>query len=238
MKKTLIALAALMTACATTPKIDFTEAKLDHTSGELIEVKLSYPVAVSENTAAADSINAAVTACITSIDTPTIESIITVAKESERDSIPYGNYAEWHGFQNGPLTSLYIENYIFTGGAHGNTMVNTLTFDNKTGQRVNIKESIKDTITFRQLFIDSYLKAYNYDINTSAAEIGYFVDLKDLPIPNFLILSDKGITGYYQQYEIACYAVGITSATVPYDSLTKSIVALDTKDLKPIEITK
>lgn len=236
MKKTILALAILMTACST-PVVTFTEAKLDYKAGENIDVKLSYPVAISENTAAADSINTAIIAGITSIDTPTIESIIEAAKESERDSIPYGNYSEWSGYKNNAFTSIYIENYVFTGGAHGNTIASTLTFDNKTGYRVDIKAHIKDTVAFRNLFIESYIAEYGYEINTSAAEIGYFIDLKDLSIPNFLMLTDKGIAGYYQQYEIACYAVGITSATVPYDKLT-DIIKIETKDMQPIEITK
>lgn len=237
MKQTiLLALVTLMTACGT-PKINFTEETLNYIVPENIEVKLTYPVASSENSAVADSINSAIIACLTSVDTPTIESIIALAKESERDSIPYGNYSEWEGYQNKNLTSLYISNYLFTGGAHGNTTAYTLTFDNKMGVEIDIKSHIKDTLAFRKLFIDSYLAAYEYDINTSAAEIGYFVDLKDLPMPNYMMLTDEGVVGYYQQYEIACYAVGITSATVPYDKLT-NILDMDTKEIKPIETTK
>lgn len=225
----------MLSACAS-PVITFQTANVDYGS-DRSEVKIEYPVALSQNKTAADSINKAITACYFTDETPSFDAIIAQAKQYLQDSIGYANYGNWNGFSNSRLISLYIEHYTFTGGAHGSTLISALTFDTKTGKEIDIRQHITDTLAFRKLLVDEYVLQNNLNINTTAGEIGYFTELSELPIPATIELTDKGVKIYYQQYEIACYAVGITTATIPYDRL-KGILSLDTVELKPIEINK
>ena len=48
----------------------------------------------------------------------------------------------------------------------------------------------------------------------------YESDLDKLPLPeNSPALTKKGVVFQYQLYEIACFAAGLPSVTIPYDKL-------------------
>lgn len=231
-QKLIIALSILMTSCAS-PVISFSVKNVDYVDGRS-EVKLEYPVAVSKNTQAAELINKSISECLLSVDAPTFDSIILQAKQYAKDSIGYANVSKWSGFSNQELISLYIEHYTYMGGAHGGTTIYTPTYDTKTGAEISIRENITDTVAFQKLLIEQYAVQNKLNLDTAAEEIGYFVSLRELPIPATMSLTAEGIKIYYQQYEIACYAVGITTATIPY-SMLSGIFKLNTTALKAIE---
>ena len=115
-------------------------------------------------------------------------------------------------YNNYDFVSLYIDDYIFTGGAHGNT--------NRTSQTWNINKRsmvmLKDFYIKEQNYVPYIIKEINNQIkqNIDNGNNYYFDDYCCLTsayfrVENFYINNSGKITIYYQQYDIAPYSSGI-----------------------------
>lgn len=120
-----------------------------------------------------------------------------------------------------PYVSLYSDEYIFSGGAHGITT--------RTSQNWNIRAG--NQITLNELFDYNcdYVLYILKDINNQIEEqisngSNYYFDnycslvLNNIDLNNFY-LNNKYITIYFHQYDIAPYSSGIPTfkiASLPY----------------------
>lgn len=120
-----------------------------------------------------------------------------------------------------PYVSLYSDEYIFTGGAHGITT--------RTSQSWNIQTA--NQITLNELFDCNcdYVLYILKDINTQIEEqiangSNYYFDnycslvLNSIDLNNFY-LNNKYMTIYFQQYDIAPYSSGLPTfeiTSLPY----------------------
>ena len=113
--------------------------------------------------------------------------------------------------------STYHDQYQYTGGAHGNTLRFSDTWNLKTGVRLPLSGYFKPGTNYRKLFIDQIL--LQADENHS----DYFEDYRALIVryfnPNNYFLSPEGFNIYYQQYEIAPYSTGIVVFTIPFEAV-------------------
>lgn len=230
------AIALVLIGCDKSVKTTLTSGTFADSCGTSM-LWFCYPVAQSSSQTVADSINSAVFKVLDADQMPPFEAYKVEAAEYNRDSITYYQGSSWFGCQSGEVISLMVVHEMYTGGAHGGVLLYPLNFDARSGKRIDIKSVIADTAAFRRSFIESYVRENELDINTSADETGYFVELNDLPIPNILSFTEAGIQGWYGQYEIACYAVGITSATVRYEDLHGNLM-IDVGEVKEIEVAK
>ncbi|MCI8565040.1 MAG: DUF3298 and DUF4163 domain-containing protein [Lachnospiraceae bacterium] len=124
----------------------------------------------------------------------------------------------------GCVTSLFLEQYSYTGGAHGNTVRTSDTWDFKTGARFSLSdfpETLSPDIRFQDagllnLSWRSHLfQAIEGQIQNRLSETpGSFFDeypalLRQTFRPDSFYLVPAGIVFYYQPYDIAPYAAGI-----------------------------
>jgi hypothetical protein len=107
--------------------------------------------------------------------------------------------------------SLYADNYQFTGGAHGNTIRASDTWDLKSARRMPLTSFFAAPIT-----LPAYvLQSVNGQIAAQIAEgTGmYFDDYEKNVAQSFnqrsFYLNGAGVVVYFQQYQIAPYASGI-----------------------------
>ena len=123
-----------------------------------------------------------------------------------------------------PYVSLYSDEYIFTGGAHGITT--------RTSQNWNIQTA--NQITLNELFdcncdyVLYILKDINIQIEEQIANgSNYYFDnycslvLNSIDLNNFY-LNNKYMTIYFQQYDIAPYSSGLPTfeiTSLPYSKL-------------------
>lgn len=103
--------------------------------------------------------------------------------------------------QRGVL-SLSLLNYVFTGGAHGNTIQKSLTFDADTGRSYKLSELFKPGADYKKklnALIEAQIKARKLPLLTSypgiAEEQDYYI-------------ADKALVIYFQLYELVPYAWG------------------------------
>lgn len=113
------------------------------------------------------------------------------------------------------LLSVLIYDYIYTGGAHGMSSVNTYNFDVLTGNQVSLN-SVTKSSTARSKIKD-YVKK---DLQNQNAKIGMIFEhqLNDISIDNNrpFYFYDNGIAVKFYEYEVAAYAAGMPESKVPY----------------------
>ena len=131
------------------------------------------------------------------------------------------------------------EDYVFTGGAHGGvTGQGSVTFDKRSGQRFSnfIKPGSLDAM---QGLIVKGLVEYFADadgtVNENNLSDYLFLEGTTIPFPAWTPAPTKeGLCFTYQQYEIAAYAAGMPSFTIPYSEVRPFLTAeaIDLLNLK------
>lgn len=119
------------------------------------------------------------------------------------------------------MISLYSDEYIFSGGAHGNTTRTSQTWNIKEKKMVELQELLKRNPNF----VSSILKEINEQIakNIESGNNIYFEDYCCLTSANFRVenyyLYGEFIAIYYQQYDIAPYSSGIISFFISMEKI-------------------
>lgn len=117
-------------------------------------------------------------------------------------------------FNNYNILSLYVDEYIFSGGAHGNTIRTSQTWDLSQVCIIPLEYFFCNN----PYFLLDILKEINVQI-ASNPEI-YFENTCNLVLETFnpasFYLIPNGIVIYFHQYDIAPYSSGIRVFTISY----------------------
>ena len=127
------------------------------------------------------------------------------------------------------------QNYIYMGGAHGGiTGEGYLTFDRKSGRRVDpmLDPACTDSIqSLLEKGLLDYYGEYGETMTSEALRERLQIEGELIPLPSWTPYpSAEGINFIYQQYEIACYADGMPSFTIPYQDI-KPFLAPEAREL-------
>ena len=108
------------------------------------------------------------------------------------------------------------------GGAHPLSKELGATFSKADGKRLTWDMVRKDGTTGVKNVVRNMLKDY-FDAKTDAELMNYVQGVKDvisIPLPNTPpYMTESGFVVIYQQYEIAAYAAGMPSDTIPYKTM-------------------
>ncbi|NLG25666.1 MAG: DUF3298 and DUF4163 domain-containing protein [Clostridiales bacterium] len=114
--------------------------------------------------------------------------------------------------------SLYTDSYVYTGGAHGNTVRTADTWDIATGEARTLADFFPAGFDYRAYILE--FVAAEIERQQAAGQNIYFDDAARLAAETFdeddFYLRNEGLSVYFQQYAIAPYASGILSFTLPY----------------------
>lgn len=112
------------------------------------------------------------------------------------------------------LLCFYFDNYSYYGGAHGMTVRESYNFDLRKGKKLKLSDIVKID---PKVYILPKLEE-EIEKNKTKYEGVYSKDAlyKYFNKENFY-LTNNGLTIYYGLYEIAPYASGIITFTLPYD---------------------
>jgi hypothetical protein len=114
--------------------------------------------------------------------------------------------------------SLYFDQYLYTGGAHGNTVRYSDTWNLQSARSIKIDEMFQNSINYKAYIIMIINNQIAEQIKNG--ENIYFDDYKKNVVKylnlNSYYLSPQGVVIYFQQYEIAPYSSGIPEFTIPY----------------------
>lgn len=125
------------------------------------------------------------------------------------------------------------------GAAHGIGATSGCTFCKKDGTQMGYNMlNITDSVQFRQLIVNGlkeyFTEYYEQPVETDdALEAILMIDngINSIPLPaTEPYLTPKGMHFIYQSYEIACYADGRPSFTIPYSDI-KPFLTKTAKDI-------
>ncbi|HEY4430138.1 MAG TPA: DUF4163 domain-containing protein [Paenibacillus sp.] len=114
-------------------------------------------------------------------------------------------------FNREGVLSVVVDQYGYSGGAHGGTLRTGHTFSLKDGKKIELKDLLKAEPNYKQK-LDKMLKASTKDIAFPESTGGLTEN------PAFFV-SESGLAIFYQQYEIAPYAAGIPTYTFNFSSI-------------------
>ena len=111
-------------------------------------------------------------------------------------------------FADEKYISFRAEEYSYTGGAHGNTEITVGTIDRKTGRRLRLADFVSADR------LPELTKILHVKVVT---KLGGKEKLQGevRPIENFCVVKD-GLKFVYNEYEVACYAVGAVEVPVKW----------------------
>jgi hypothetical protein len=118
------------------------------------------------------------------------------------------------------LVSFLVENEIFEGGAHGAHSVFGYVIDLNTGEYIT-EDAFAGTDykkNLSEVIIKKIAEANKVSDPKQLEDKGYNNIGDIVPNGNFTI-DEKGITYYFNEYEIAAYFIGITKVFIPYEEL-------------------
>jgi len=100
------------------------------------------------------------------------------------------------------VLSLSLLNYVFTGGAHGNTLQRSLTFDADTGRSYKLGELFKPGTDYKarlNKIIEAQIKSRDMPL------LGPYPGISD---DQEFYIADKSLVIYFQLYDLVPYAWG------------------------------
>lgn len=114
--------------------------------------------------------------------------------------------------------SLYFDQYEYTGGAHGLTVRTSDTWDLKKSRRMELSDFFPNRVNAKKYVTETIIS--QIDEQMAEGNAMFFEKYNDLventlKVNNFY-LTKEGLVIYFQQYDIAPYAAGILTFTIPY----------------------
>lgn len=145
------------------------------------------------------------------IETELYKEAIETYKYNKENEYPIMVYEVYRNFEitfnANNIISLYADEYIFQGGAHGNTIRTSQTWNLVIGCMINLESFFNN----KSYFVIDILKQINNQIAQNP-DI-YFGNTCNLVLNTFnpknFYLTSNGIAIYFQQYDIAPYSSGI-----------------------------
>lgn len=132
---------------------------------------------------------------------------------------PYGGQLDYTLTFNRDCTiSLYMDEYTFTGGAHGSTVREGDSWNLQTGARMTLGQLFPNDPDYRNQII-AYIQQQIKDA-MARGEGDYFEDPPTLVAgafdPEQFYLTPRGVVIFFQQYDIAPYVMGIPEFLIPW----------------------
>lgn len=120
------------------------------------------------------------------------------------------------------IISLYSDEYQFTGGAHGNTVRRSQTWNTQSGCRISLCQIFHCDVDYRAYLIQEINRQIAAQIENG--QNYYFEDYEKLVAETFradqFFLTPEGIAIYFQQYDIAPYSSGLPVFIIPYTEVS------------------
>jgi len=120
---------------------------------------------------------------------------------------------------NSHILAFYVEQYAFSGGAHGLTTRRYTVVNLNTGKVIPVQEIFHGNYEskLKEILTQKARVIYNIPAGKTLMEAGFFVD-EIAPTANFYI-TRTGIGFYYNQYDIAPYSNGQADIFIPFKEL-------------------
>jgi hypothetical protein len=234
LKKSLYIVATLLFlfSCKSDQHLQFTEASINQK--KIANIEVIYPK-VDTNSEIASKINSAIESTISknisffsddTLNIPLTKSIEEFEKRYLEFKTDFEDAAiKWDAIVNSEVAyqsleviTIAIDSYVFTGGAHGNSVISLLNFNPATGDLYSQEDLLKNNSDLLKL-VERYFKTEITKKQNENSENYFFGEA--FKLPENIGFSDDGIIFLYNTYEATSYAQGITEFTIPYNEILK-----------------
>lgn len=136
------------------------------------------------------------------------------------------------------FVTLNIRTYQYSGGAHGYAIVYGMTFRKSDGRLMgkNMLNNLEGDEEWRDMMYHGLMEYFEVKTEEELSDCLFEPELYMLKLPETEpYFTNEGLTFTYQLYEIAAYALGMPTFTIPYDKVRKylnvtGLRLLDTED--------
>ncbi|NBL65404.1 DUF4163 domain-containing protein [Flavobacterium sp. NST-5] len=122
------------------------------------------------------------------------------------------------------VINVSVENYMFTGGAHGYQGIRSLLFDAKTGKELKLKDYIKDEASLLAMAEKLFREKYKIGANDPINKTGLMFEGEKFALPQNIFFTKDGLLLYYNTYEVAAYVEGAKEVLIPYNQLEGNLL--------------
>jgi len=121
--------------------------------------------------------------------------------------------------KEGVINYTLVEDF-YGGGAHPTMVTTILRFDANTGEKINLYEFFTDTCTYTLCDKLTQRLMDNLSVPTvdSLHALGY-LEMESMFVSENFLLKKDSVSFFYNQYDIAPYAVGCTTISFSYEEL-------------------
>lgn len=134
--------------------------------------------------------------------------------------------------ENLNTVSYVFETYTFTGGAHGNTGLQTFTFNKNGLVTIDKILNVNNDLAITKIIENKLRKSLGNSLNEEMLMSGLGLALNDSDenylfvtnLMNFVVLDD-GIRFIFSQYQVAPYSAGQPEVLLTWDELNKFMIS-------------
>lgn len=138
-------------------------------------------------------------------------------KEFSELSPYFAEISVTQSFSSEKIISLQLQQYSFTGGAHGYGSTKFINFNPTTGSIISNKSLMKNKKEFTGFVEVIFRKENNIPLNESINSTGFWFDNDKFSLPDTIGFTDTSLIIIYNQYEIASYVDGPIELIIPLE---------------------
>ncbi|NNF19018.1 MAG: DUF4163 domain-containing protein [Flavobacteriaceae bacterium] len=122
-------------------------------------------------------------------------------------------------YQDPQLVSVSMEADMFTGGAHGYQVTRLMNFDREKGVELEPLQLFQDEDAFKKFAELRFREQEKIPEGSSINSTGFMFADDEFYLPENIGISGNGITLLYNEYEVASYADGRVTLTLPMEQV-------------------
>lgn len=150
-------------------------------------------------------------------------SFINSYEELQKDfaeSFPWeGKIKATVDYQSDSIINIKLNNYMFTGGAHGYEGNRSLLFNAKTGKSLSYANIFKDQKAFTAFVEKKFREKFRIPEGKSININGLMFENDKFVLPQNIFYKENGLLLYYNSVEIGSFADGPKELLLPYKEI-------------------
>lgn len=127
-------------------------------------------------------------------------------------------------FENKEIITIKLESYLFTGGAHGYSTIRFLNFDKVKGIELEHQALFKNIADFKTFAEAAFRGQESIPALAPINSTGYMFETENFYLPENIGYTDTGVLLFFEPYEIASYADGPITLTLPFSVINPFLV--------------
>lgn len=146
-----------------------------------------------------------------------IKSYDDLASKYPAESIPWeAKIKATVNYFSDKIINIKLNNFMFTGGAHGYEGNRSLLFDGETGKTLKYTDIFTDVTAFTAFAEKKFREKFKIEAGKSINSKGLFFEKDKFVLPQNIFFTDEGVLLFYNPVEIGSFADGAKQILIPF----------------------